>query len=117
MPNSWLKGCEFESWQEQQENLFFRVNFVCWLLFGVYSIPVSPQWHVKDPGHSDKNAGGRLQLNTNTPLTQQSQSVTTVAHKRPRSFCQKFRWQVTAKHAYALDPMKSELADYGIVQA
>ena len=26
--------------------------------------------------------------------------VTAVAHKRPRSFCQKRRWQVTAKHAY-----------------
>ena len=26
--------------------------------------------------------------------------VTTVAHKRSRSFCQKCRWQVTAKHAY-----------------
>ena len=28
--------------------------------------------------------------------------VTTVAHKRSRSFCQKWRWQVTAKHAYTL---------------
>ena len=28
--------------------------------------------------------------------------VTTVACKRPRSFCQKCRWQVTAKHAYTL---------------
>ena len=35
--------------------------------------------------------------------------VTTVARKRPWSFCQKYRWQVTAKHAYTLDPMKSEL--------
>ena len=26
--------------------------------------------------------------------------VTAVAHKRPRSLCQKCRWQVTAKHAY-----------------
>ena len=29
-----------------------------------------PQWHAKDPGHSAKNAGGRLALNTHTPLTQ-----------------------------------------------
>ena len=29
-----------------------------------------PQWHVKDPDHSAKNAGGRLHLNTHTPLTQ-----------------------------------------------
>ena len=28
--------------------------------------------------------------------------VTTVAHKRSRSFCQNCRWQVTAKHAYTL---------------
>ena len=28
--------------------------------------------------------------------------VTTVACKRSRSFCQKCRWQVTAKHAYTL---------------
>ena len=28
--------------------------------------------------------------------------VTTVARKRSRSFCQKCRWQVTAKHAYTL---------------
>ena len=26
-----------------------------------------PQYHVKDPGHSAKRAGGRLQLNTHTP--------------------------------------------------
>ena len=28
--------------------------------------------------------------------------VTAVAHKRSRSFCQKCRWQVTAKHAYTI---------------
>ena len=28
--------------------------------------------------------------------------VTTVAHKKSRSFCQKCKWQVTAKHAYTL---------------
>ena len=32
--------------------------------------------------------------------------VTTVARKRPQSFCQKCRWQVTCKHAYILDPTK-----------
>ena len=43
--------------------------------------------------------------------------VTAVARKRPRSFCQKCRWQVTPKHAYTLDPTKSEWADYAVVQA
>ena len=53
---------------------FSRVNLVCWLLFGVRSTPVLPQWHVKDPGHSAKSAGDRLHLNTHTPLTQRSRS-------------------------------------------
>ena len=43
--------------------------------------------------------------------------VTTVSRERPRSFCQKCRLQVTAKHAYTLDPTKSEWADYAAVQA
>ena len=43
--------------------------------------------------------------------------VTAVARKRPKSFCQKCRWQVTPKHAYTLDPSKSEWADYAVVQA
>ena len=36
--------------------------------------PVLPQWLVKDPGHSAKGKGGRFDLNTHTPLTQQSRS-------------------------------------------
>ena len=43
--------------------------------------------------------------------------VATVAHKRPWPFCQKCRWQVTPKHAYTLDPVKSEWADHAAVQA
>ena len=35
--------------------------------FGIRSTPVLPQQHVKDPGHSAKSAGGRLQLNAHTP--------------------------------------------------
>ena len=41
-------------------------------LFGVLSSPVLLQWHVKDPGHSAKSAGGRLHLKMHRPLTQQS---------------------------------------------
>ena len=40
--------------------------------------------------------------------------VTAVARKRPPSFCQNCRWQVTPKHAYTLDPTKSEWADYDV---
>ena len=43
--------------------------------------------------------------------------VTTVAHKRPQSFCQKCRWWVSPKHAYALDTTKSERPYYAAVQA
>ena len=50
---------------------FSRVNFVCWLLFGVLSTP---------------------------------------RYRRGR-------WQVTPKHAYTLDPSKSEWAEYAAVQA
>ena len=35
---------------------FSRLNFVCWLSFGVRSTPVLPQWHVKDPGNSAKKS-------------------------------------------------------------
>ena len=42
--------------------------------------------------------------------------TTAVACKRPRSFYQKWRWQVTPKYAYTHDPMKSEWADYAAVQ-
>ena len=34
--------------------------------FGIRSTPVLPHYHAKDPGHSAKSAGGRLQLNTHT---------------------------------------------------
>ena len=40
--------------------------------------------------------------------------VTAVARKRPRSFCQKCRWQVTFKHAYTLGPAKSERTAYAV---
>ena len=49
---------------------------------GVCSTPVLLQWHVKDPGHSAKSAGGRLHLNMHTPLTQWSQSGLTMPLSR-----------------------------------
>ena len=58
---------------------FSRVNFVCWLLFGVRSTPTLPQRHVKDPGHSTESAGGR---NTRIPLTQWSWSGLTIPLSR-----------------------------------
>ena len=43
--------------------------------------------------------------------------VNAVARKRPRSFFQKRRCQVTPKHDYTLDQTKSEWADDTAVQA
>ena len=61
------------------ERIFFsRVNFVCCLFFSVCSSPVLPQWHVKDPGHSVKCAGGRLHLTMHTLFTQRSRSGLTM---------------------------------------
>ena len=41
-----------------------------------------PQWHVKGLGRSAKSAGGRLHLNTHTPLTQRSRSGLTMPLSR-----------------------------------
>ena len=48
------------------------------ILFGV----VLPHWHIKEPRHSAKSAGGRLHLNTHTSLTQQNQSGLTMPLSR-----------------------------------
>ena len=54
--------------------IFFSAEFtfVCPLLFDVRLTPVLLQWHVKDPGHSAKSAGGRFHLNTHSPVTPRS---------------------------------------------
>ena len=65
-----------------QRIFFSRVNIVYWHLFGVCSIPTLLQWHIKDPSHSAKSAGGRIQLNMHTPLTQQSMSGLTMPLSR-----------------------------------
>ena len=62
--------------------LFLRNHMLGHTEFGVFSIPVLLQWHVKNPSHSAKNAGGRLHLNMHTPLTQQSWCGLTVPVSR-----------------------------------
>ena len=44
-----------------------RSTFCADSYFGILSTPMLAQQHVKNPGHSAKSAGGRLQLNTHTP--------------------------------------------------
>ena len=75
--------------------LFSRINFVCWLLFGVRSTPMLPQWHVKDPDHFAKSADGRFYLNTHTPLAHRSRSGLTMPLSRQSVGI----YQATSSHA------------------
>ena len=63
--------------------------------FDVSFTPVLAQWHVKDSCDSAKSAGGRLQLNTHTPLTQRSRSGLTM----PLSRHSVGTYQETSSHA------------------
>ena len=59
--------------QLQFRHLQFPPKVFCTLtpdLYSAHSTPVLPQWHIKDPSHSVKSAGGRLYLNMNTPFNQ-----------------------------------------------
>ena len=51
-------------------------------MFCVRFTPVVPQWYVNDPSYSVKSAGGRLHLNTRTPLTQRSRIGLTMSLSR-----------------------------------
>ena len=62
--DSLSKGHWFESRQKRRQIFIFLLFY---FHFGIRSNPVLPQWHVKDPGHFAKSAGGRLRLNTHAP--------------------------------------------------
>ena len=66
-PDSWSKGCEFESRQERREKFLLRSYLTVLTL-------------IRCPFHP---------------------RVTAVARKRSRSFCQKYRWQVTPINTHA----------------
>ena len=94
MPLKWGAriACWLECWTRDWKvvnpgrsggRIFFpRVKFVCWLSFGVRSISVLLQWHVKDSGDSARSAGGRLYLNMHTSVTQRSRSGPTMPLSR-----------------------------------
>ena len=62
-PDSWSNPCRSGRIKKKK----CRVNFLCWLLFRYPFHPRITAVARKDPGHSAKSAGGRLQLNTHTP--------------------------------------------------
>ena len=58
---------------------FSRVNFLVLTLIWCLYHPLLWQWHVKDPNHSAKSAGGRLYMNTHVcTLNSPSQSRLTM---------------------------------------
>ena len=76
---------------------------------------------VRAPDSCSKGCGFESRQERRKNFFLQSQlcvlTLTAVTRKGPRSFCQKCRWHFTPKHAYCLDPTKSEWADYAAVQA
>ena len=89
------KACWLERWTHDQKGCEFESQQERWQNFPLQS-QLCVLTHIQCPFHPH---------------------ITTVARKRPRSFCQKCRWQVTPNHAYTLDPSQSEWAYYATVQA
>ena len=58
--------------------IFFSSQLCVLTLIRCPFCPMLPQWHVKDHSHSAKSAGGRLHLNTHTPMNHRSQSGLTM---------------------------------------
>ena len=90
---------------------------LCADLFRVRSTRVLPQWHVKDSGRSAKSAGGRLQLNAHTLLTQQCRSGLTMTLSRHSVGT----YQETSSHATCQGTFGhsrlSSLGHYGLILA
>ena len=77
----WLKGCEFRSLQEQQENFLPLELTLCAdssLIQCSFHPMVTAVAH-RRPSHSATSAVGRSQLNMHTHVTQQSQCGLTAA--------------------------------------
>ena len=62
-----LHNLKHSSLPEQQENFLFQGQLVLTLISVSVPPPVLRQQHVKDPGHSAKSAGGRMQLKRHAP--------------------------------------------------
>ena len=66
-PDSWSKGCRFESLKEWRENYFSTESIFCAdSYFGIRSTPRVTEAERKRSPSLCQSAGGRLQLNTHT---------------------------------------------------
>ena len=105
------KGCRFESLQERRENLLLESQLCVLTPIRCPFHPVLPQWHVKDPGYSNKNAGGRLHLNTQTPLTQRNRSELTMLSRHSVETYKEN--ELTRNSSGNTGPQSSQLAQTG----
>ena len=97
--------------------IIFSPGLTLCAVFDVHFISMLPQWHVKDPSHFAKSAGGRLHLNTHTPLTQQSQSGLTISLSRHSvGSCLELRSHATCQGTLGHSRLSS-LRHYGLIQA
>ena len=73
-------------------------------LFPRFLFPLGARTFSIPIGHLFPIFGAELKwyLSRNSYVPTQRCTFTAVVRKIPRSFCQKCRWQVTAKHAYTL---------------
>ena len=73
-------------------------------------------WNVvsSSPGRSDSKNFWRRNFCPHSYLVSIPPHVSVVACKRPWSFCQKYKWQVTPKNTYTLNTAKLEWADYAV---
>ena len=79
--------------------------------------PMLLQWHVKDPSHFAKSAGGRLHLTMHAPLTQQSWSgLTMLLSRRSVSTCPETSSHTTC-HGTLGHSHLSSLSHYGLILA
>ena len=91
---------------------------LCADLFAIRSTPVLPQWHVKDPGHFAKIAGGRPHLNTHTLLTQRSRSGLALPLSRycVGTYLEGAHTQLVREHSVTVVTVSS-LSHYGLILA
>ena len=73
-------------------------------------LPMLPQCHVKDPSHSAESAGGRLHLNTHTPLIQRSRSGLTMPLSRHSVGTYPYN-ELTRNLSGNIRPQSSQLAE------
>ena len=77
--------CTYNFLKERRANFLLQGQLSILTLISVAYVP--PQWHVKDPGHFAKSAGGRSQLNTPAPCVCNFQQPCKLVHDYGHRTC------------------------------